>query len=118
MAWSSADIPDQQGRVCIVTGSNTGLGLSNARMLAEKGATVIMACRNLDKANAAAAGIRAKVPAADVRISALDLSSLASVRDFAARFLAEHDRLAAHHRCPLALVLAHHRPEASVDDVV
>ena len=62
MTWSSADIPDQQGRVCIVTGSNTGLGLSNARMLAEKGATVIMACRNIDKANAAAQSIRATSP--------------------------------------------------------
>ena len=93
MTWSSADIPDQQGRVCIVTGSNTGLGLSNARMLAEKGATVIMACRNIDKANAAAQSIRNAVPGADVTVSALDLSSLASVRDFAARFLAEHQRL-------------------------
>jgi NAD(P)-dependent dehydrogenase (short-subunit alcohol dehydrogenase family) len=93
MAWSSADIPNQQGRVCIVTGANTGLGLSNARMLAEKGATVIMACRNLDKANVAAKGIRNAVPGADVAVSTLDLSSLASVREFAVRFLAEYDRL-------------------------
>jgi NAD(P)-dependent dehydrogenase (short-subunit alcohol dehydrogenase family) len=93
MAWSSADIPNQQGRVCIVTGANTGLGLSNARMLAEKGATVIMACRNLDKANVAAKGIRNTVPGADVAVSTLDLSSLASVREFAVRFLAEYDRL-------------------------
>jgi NAD(P)-dependent dehydrogenase (short-subunit alcohol dehydrogenase family) len=93
MAWSSADIPNQQGRVCIVTGANTGLGLSNARMLAEKGATVIMACRNIDKANAAAQGIRNAMPGADVAVSALDLSSLASVHEFAARFLAEQDRL-------------------------
>ena len=90
MAWSLADVPDQRGRVSIVTGSNTGLGLSNARMLAEKGATVVMACRNLDKANAAAQGIRDGVPGADVRVSELDLSSLASVRAFAARFLAEY----------------------------
>ena len=93
MAWSLADVADQRGRVCIVTGSNTGLGLSNARMLAEKGATVIMACRNLDKANAAAAGIRSSIPKADVRVSEIDMSSLASVRKFAARFLAEYKRL-------------------------
>ena len=93
MAWSLADVPSQQGRVCIITGSNTGLGLSNARMLAEKGAKVIMACRNLDKANAAAAGIRTAVPKADVHVSQLDLASMVSVRDFAKRFLAEHQRL-------------------------
>ena len=93
MAWSLSDVPDQKGRVCIVTGANAGLGLSNARMLAEKGAKVIMACRNLDKANAAAAGISSAVPKADVHVSQLDLASLASVRDFAKRFLAEHQRL-------------------------
>ena len=93
MAWSLADVADQRDRVCIVTGSNTGLGLSNARMLAEKGATVIMACRNPDKANAAAAGIRAALPKADVRVSEIDLSSMASVREFAKRFLAEHNKL-------------------------
>jgi NAD(P)-dependent dehydrogenase (short-subunit alcohol dehydrogenase family) len=62
-------------------------------MLAAKRATVVMACRSSEKANAAAASIRAAVPGADVRVSALDLSSLASIRDFAARISGEHDHL-------------------------
>lgn len=93
MSWTAANIPDQTGRICIVTGANSGIGLSDARILAGKGATVILACRNMDKANAALQSIRSAVPQANVRASVLDLSSLASVREFAARFAGEQDRL-------------------------
>ena len=61
--WTANDIPDQTGRVAIVTGANSGIGYETALALAGKGATVIMACRNLDKANAAADQIRQSDPA-------------------------------------------------------
>lgn len=87
--WTEADIPDQGGRRAIVTGSNTGLGRETARMLAARGAKVVIACRNTKKGDEARAYILASAPAADVTVSALDLSDLESVRGFAARELAE-----------------------------
>ena len=83
--WTAADMPDQSGRVAIVTGANSGLGLIDARELARAGAQVVMACRNVEKGEAAAAGIRAEVPGADVSVEALDLADLSSVREFAGR---------------------------------
>ncbi|MDQ6607215.1 MAG: oxidoreductase [Actinomycetota bacterium] len=91
--WTAADIPDLTGRVAVVTGANSGLGAITARELARRGATVIAACRNTEKGERAAAEIRAAAPAASVSVSALDLSDLASVRDFADRTAAEHERL-------------------------
>jgi NAD(P)-dependent dehydrogenase (short-subunit alcohol dehydrogenase family) len=76
--WTSADIPDQAGRTVVVTGANSGIGLSAARRLAEAGAHVIIACRNVVKGTAAASGISGSV---DVR--ALDLADLSTVRSFA-----------------------------------
>ena len=84
--WTTADIPDQSGRVAIVTGANSGLGLITARELARAGARVIMACRNTSKGAAAGAEIRAAVPSADVELAALDLGSLDSVRAFVRAF--------------------------------
>jgi NAD(P)-dependent dehydrogenase (short-subunit alcohol dehydrogenase family) len=51
--WKHADIPDLTGKVAIVTGANSGIGYETAKALASKGATVVIACRNLEKANAA-----------------------------------------------------------------
>lgn len=78
--WTTADIPDQTGRVFVVTGANTGLGLAATRALAEKNAHVVMACRNLDKANAARDGLGALAEHTEVR--RLDLGDLSSVRTF------------------------------------
>lgn len=74
------DVGDQSGRTAIITGANSGLGKQTAIALAKAGADVVMACRNLDKANAAAAEVG---PGA--RVEQLDLASLDSVRDFANR---------------------------------
>jgi NAD(P)-dependent dehydrogenase (short-subunit alcohol dehydrogenase family) len=91
--WTAADIPDQTGRTAVVTGANSGLGLAAARALAAAGAEVVLACRNMEKGEAAVASVRAELPAASVDLEELDLSSLASVRDFAARFEAERGGL-------------------------
>ena len=91
--WDVKDIPDQSGRAAVVTGANSGLGLVTARELARAGASVVMACRNLDKGHAAVDEVRAAVPDAQVQLEELDLASLASVRGFADRFKATHDGL-------------------------
>ncbi len=91
--WTFDDIPDQTGRIAIVTGANTGIGYETARMLAKKGATVILACRNLDKGKEALERILAESPSAKATLSSLDLSDLESVATFASAFSAKHDRL-------------------------
>lgn len=85
--------PEQSGRIMIVTGANAGLGYETTLSLARQGATVIMACRNLSKAQAAKARIEQAVPGADLVVMQIDLSRLASVRDFAQEFLDRYDRL-------------------------
>ncbi|TDD70469.1 SDR family NAD(P)-dependent oxidoreductase [Jiangella aurantiaca] len=77
--WTAADVPDQHGRTVVVTGATSGLGAETTRVLAGAGATVIMACRDPDKARAAANGI-----AGAIEVRRLDLADLASVRAFAA----------------------------------
>ncbi|MFQ5569174.1 MAG: oxidoreductase [Rhodothermales bacterium] len=91
--WTFDDIPDQAGRIAVVTGANSGIGYETARMLATRGAHVVMACRSLDKADAARTRIVNDLPDASLQVMALDLSSLASVRAFAVAFQAQHDRL-------------------------
>jgi len=92
MAWSESDIPSQEGRTALVTGSNAGLGLAIATALAKKGAKVLLACRNLEKAEAAAEEVRA-VASAPVEIVPLDLASLASVAACAKQVLDSEPRL-------------------------
>jgi NAD(P)-dependent dehydrogenase (short-subunit alcohol dehydrogenase family) len=91
--WDETDIGDLAGRVAIVTGANSGIGWEAARMLAQHGAAVVMACRNADKAARAHERLLATHPAGAVSVAPLDLSSLASVRHFAESFGRDHDRL-------------------------
>jgi NAD(P)-dependent dehydrogenase (short-subunit alcohol dehydrogenase family) len=91
--WTTADIPDQTGRVAVVTGSNTGLGLETAKALAARGARVVLAVRNLEKGKEAAATITAATAGADVTLQELDLSSLESVRTAAAELRSQHDQI-------------------------
>ncbi len=86
-------VPSQKGRIAIVTGANAGLGYETALALGKLNAKVIMACRNAAKAESAKQTILAKVPQADLEIMELDLSSLKSVRAFAAAYLAKYDSL-------------------------
>jgi NAD(P)-dependent dehydrogenase (short-subunit alcohol dehydrogenase family) len=82
------------GKICVVTGANSGIGKETARGLAQAGATVVIACRDAAKGEEARADIAASTGAGDrVRVMALDLASLASVRAFAAAFAREHRSL-------------------------
>jgi NAD(P)-dependent dehydrogenase (short-subunit alcohol dehydrogenase family) len=91
--WTAADIPDLSGRTIVVTGANAGLGLEITKGLAGHGATVVMACRNTAKAQAAAASIRQVLPSADLSVEPLDLADLASVERFADGVLSGRSRL-------------------------
>jgi NAD(P)-dependent dehydrogenase (short-subunit alcohol dehydrogenase family) len=93
MGWSTTDIPDQSGRVAVVTGANGGLGLETTRALARKGAHVVMAVRDQDKARDAATDIRTSLPDAALELVSLDLGSQASVRAAAERILSDHERV-------------------------
>lgn len=91
--WSAADVPDQRGRVAIVTGGNSGIGFEAAAALAARGAHVLLACRDAAKAKEARDAIVARHAGANVEIRALDLASLASVRAFADGVRADHARI-------------------------
>jgi len=108
--WTEADAGDQSGRVAVVTGGNSGIGFETARMLAACGMTVVLACRDLAKADQAAAQIAAGAPSASpgpspgpgergavergaVATVRLDLASLASVRKAAAELMERYPRL-------------------------
>jgi NAD(P)-dependent dehydrogenase (short-subunit alcohol dehydrogenase family) len=89
--WTTADIPDQTNRVAVITGANTGLGYETALALAEHGAHVVLAVRNLEKGKDAAASITAKSPHADVVLQELDLTSLESIHDAADKLRSDYD---------------------------
>jgi len=91
--WTFENIPDLTGKVIIITGANAGLGFEASKQLARKGATVIMACRNIKKATAAVNQLKKEIPTAAVEFIQLDLASLRSVRSFAETFKAKYDRL-------------------------
>ena len=86
-------MPDQSGRVAVVTGANGGLGLEMARELARNGGHVVMAARDQDKAEAARASIRHEVPDASLEVQPLDLALQRSVREAAAQILAGHPKI-------------------------
>ncbi|KKF00215.1 SDR family NAD(P)-dependent oxidoreductase [Mycolicibacterium obuense] len=78
--WTASDVPDQSGRVAVVTGANSGIGYEAALVLAGRGARVVLAVRDLAKGNQAADRIRQAHAGAQVEVQELDLTSLASVR--------------------------------------
>lgn len=84
---------DLTGRTVLVTGATTGIGKETARALAAAGASVVVTARDAAKGEAACAEIAAAVPGARLSFDVLELASLASVRAFADRFVAAHDRL-------------------------
>lgn len=91
--WTTDDIPDQSGRVAVVTGANSGLGLETARELARAGASVVLTVRDLDRGQTAIADIRADHPDADLHLQELDLASLDSIRSAANDLRSNLDRI-------------------------
>lgn len=91
--WTTNNIPDQSGHVVIITGANVGLGYSTARAFAQKGAHVILACRNAKKGQAAVDSIVSDYPNAKVELQLLDLSDLDSVKSFSTQFMKKNDKL-------------------------
>jgi NAD(P)-dependent dehydrogenase (short-subunit alcohol dehydrogenase family) len=91
--WTADDIPDQRDRLAVVTGANTGLGFETARLLAEHGASVVLAVRDVDKGKHAAARIADTVPGANLSVQHLDLTSLESIRAAAYELRATHPRI-------------------------
>ncbi len=103
-SWTADDLPDLSGKTIVVTGGNSGIGYEAAIQFARKRARVVLACRNMDKAHAAAERIAALAPGASVEAMALDLSSLTSVRSFADAFKGRNRTL--HVLCNNAGVMA------------
>ncbi|GCF14194.1 short-chain dehydrogenase [Haloarcula mannanilytica] len=81
--WTAEDMPSLTDRTVVVTGANSGLGLEGSKAFARKGATVVMACRSVERGESAAAEIREAVPDATLDVRECDLADLANVEAFA-----------------------------------
>jgi len=93
MAFTVESVPDLSAKTVVITGANGGLGLETAKVMAAKGAHVVMAVRNQEKATAARADILAATPDASLELVELDLGSQGSIRAAAAQILADHDTI-------------------------
>src|ERR1700728_3776902 len=91
--WTGDDVPGQQGRLAVVTGANTGLGFETAQLLAVRGASVLLAVRDIEKGKRAAARIAGTAPGANVMVQPIDLASLDSIRAAADELRATHPRI-------------------------
>ena len=93
MSFKLENIESQKGKIAVVTGANSGVGQEITVALAKKEMRVIMACRNIEKAEQAKTEILKRVPGADLEIMELDLNSLNSVRRFAQLYRAKYEHL-------------------------
>ena len=93
MNFNLKNTPSQNGRIAIVTGANNGIGFETTLAMTKYGFKVIMACRNLTKAEKAKADILTQFPQADLELLQLDLSDLENVKSFANNFKNKYDRL-------------------------
>lgn len=91
--WESEQIASQSGKRVVITGSNSGIGFEAARVLAKKGANLVLAVRNLDKGDAAAEDLEAEIPGVKVDVMQLDLADLDSVHQFADDYRGRFDKL-------------------------
>lgn len=107
--WTAANMPDLHGKTTVVTGANSGLGYFTALELARHGAEVVLACRNQAKGEEAMASMRAEVPGGQLQLASLDLADLASVRQFAKQFQADHEGLDVLVNNAGVMAIPHHR---------
>jgi NAD(P)-dependent dehydrogenase (short-subunit alcohol dehydrogenase family) len=91
--WNLADMPDQAGKVVVVTGATNGLGYEMGKAFALRNATLVMAVRNPELGEARAAEFRALTTTGSVEVMHVDLGDLDTVRRFAGAFTGHHDRL-------------------------
>ena len=91
--WSTNDMPSQKGKIALITGANSGIGFEAAKALAEKGAHVILACRNPQKADEAMSTIRNSVANADLEYLPMDLASQSSIKEAVKTFKENHSQL-------------------------
>ncbi|MBT7074519.1 MAG: SDR family NAD(P)-dependent oxidoreductase, partial [Anaerolineae bacterium] len=91
--WTEKNLPDLSGKIIIITGANSGTGFSATKFMSAKGATVVMACRNPEKAKKALQSIKNENPSAKLEFIPLELSSLASIEKFAETFKAKYPSL-------------------------
>ena len=91
--WTADNIPDQKGRIAIVTGSSSGIGYEAARVLANKNSEVIIAVRNQVKGDVAVRKIKSQNQSADVKVMLLDLASLKSIKTFTEEFKQKYNKL-------------------------
>ncbi len=91
--WTAEDIPDLAGKIAVVTGANSGIGLETARELARKGAHTILACRSAERGERSVEDLKEHLPDAKLQLMALDLAGLSSIKRFARDFTQTHSRL-------------------------
>ncbi|ERH10215.1 MAG: dehydrogenase [halophilic archaeon J07HX64] len=112
-SWTAAEMPDQSERTVVVTGANSGLGYEATEAFARNGATVVMACRSLERGEQAANEIRETIEqtGAVLNVRQCDLADLESVASFADGVREEYDQL--HVLCNNAGVMAIPRNETA-----
>lgn len=93
MSWDIAQVPNQAGKVILVTGANSGIGFEAAKVLLSKGAEVVLACRSQEKGAAAVNEIKAAIPEAKIELMSLDLASLDSIQKFTEAFKQKYSQL-------------------------
>jgi NAD(P)-dependent dehydrogenase (short-subunit alcohol dehydrogenase family) len=82
-----------QGKIVLITGANSGIGKETTKALAKKGATIVMACRNLTKANSVCEAIKKESGSRHIEVMQLDLASLSSIRQFTRQFSQKYQQL-------------------------
>jgi NAD(P)-dependent dehydrogenase (short-subunit alcohol dehydrogenase family) len=93
VTFTEESVPDQAGKVAVITGANSGIGYEATRVLAARGARVVLACRDTGKMADAVARLKRELPSATLDTVQLDLSSLAAIRRAAATLLERYPRI-------------------------